>query len=108
MLSRLTAQNSQGEYYLTDTVTLLERDGHRAEAVLAPDYRELIGINTLEQLGEAEALYHAMHGGAARRRPTAACSAACGGRRTTARTSCSRAGRTRCCCSTAIHTARVT
>jgi bifunctional UDP-N-acetylglucosamine pyrophosphorylase/glucosamine-1-phosphate N-acetyltransferase len=67
VLSRLTAQNSQGEYYLTDTVTLLERDGHRAEAVLAPDYRELIGINTLEQLGEAEALYHAMHGGAAPR-----------------------------------------
>jgi bifunctional UDP-N-acetylglucosamine pyrophosphorylase/glucosamine-1-phosphate N-acetyltransferase len=69
VLSRLTAQNSQGEYYLTDTVTLLKRDGHGAEAVLAPDYRELIGINTLEQLGDAEALYHAMHGGSPAPRP---------------------------------------
>jgi len=66
VLSRLTAQNSQGEYYLTDTVALLKRAGHVAAVQLAPDYRELIGINTLEQLGEAESLYHAMRGGSGR------------------------------------------
>lgn len=59
VLSRLTAQNSQGEYYLTDTVLLLKRDGHAAAVVLAPDHRELIGINTVEQLAEAEAIYRA-------------------------------------------------
>ncbi|TMQ69816.1 MAG: bifunctional UDP-N-acetylglucosamine diphosphorylase/glucosamine-1-phosphate N-acetyltransferase GlmU, partial [Candidatus Eisenbacteria bacterium] len=47
VLSRLTAHNAQGEYYLTDTVRLLIADGRKANAVVAPDYRELLGINTL-------------------------------------------------------------
>jgi bifunctional UDP-N-acetylglucosamine pyrophosphorylase/glucosamine-1-phosphate N-acetyltransferase len=59
VLGHLTAQNAQGEYYLTDTVTLLKRDGHQASVVLAPDYREMLGINTVEQLAEAEAIYRA-------------------------------------------------
>lgn len=57
VLGHLTAQNAQGEYYLTDTVALLQRDGHGAAVVLAPDYREMLGINTIEQLAEAEAIY---------------------------------------------------
>ena len=59
VLGHLTAQNAQGEYYLTDSVTLLRRDGHTAAVVLAPDYREMLGINTVEQLAEAEAIYRA-------------------------------------------------
>ena len=65
VLLRLTAQNAQGEYYLTDTVSLLRREGHKTAVVLAPDYRELLGINTVAQLAEVEALYRAMHGGTA-------------------------------------------
>lgn len=57
VLSRLTAHNSQGEYYLTDTVRLLIAAGRKARAVLAPDYRELLGINTVAQLEEAERLH---------------------------------------------------
>jgi bifunctional UDP-N-acetylglucosamine pyrophosphorylase/glucosamine-1-phosphate N-acetyltransferase len=57
VLSRLTAQNSQGEYYLTDTVSLLLRAGKPTSVVCAPDFRELCGINTPEQLTEAEAVY---------------------------------------------------
>ena len=57
VLSRLTAHNTQGEYYLTDTVRLLLEAGRKAEAWCAPDYRELLGINTLEQLAEAERLH---------------------------------------------------
>ena len=56
-LSGLTAHNAQGEYYLTDTVALLRRAGRRAAVVCAPDYREMLGINTVTQLEEAERLY---------------------------------------------------
>lgn len=59
VLGRLTAQNAQGEYYLTDTVALLQQAGHRAAVVVAPDYREMLGINTVEQLAEAEAIHRA-------------------------------------------------
>jgi bifunctional UDP-N-acetylglucosamine pyrophosphorylase/glucosamine-1-phosphate N-acetyltransferase len=62
VLSGLTAHNAQGEYYLTDTVALLRRAGHRASVVLAEDHRELLGINTLEQLHEAEQVWHEMRG----------------------------------------------
>jgi bifunctional UDP-N-acetylglucosamine pyrophosphorylase / glucosamine-1-phosphate N-acetyltransferase len=57
VLSRLTAHNAQREYYLTDTVRLLLEGGRRVEAWCAPDYRELLGINTVEQLAEAERLH---------------------------------------------------
>lgn len=53
-LSGLTAHNSQGEYYLTDVVGVLRRRGGRTAVVCAPDARELLGINTLEQLADAE------------------------------------------------------
>jgi bifunctional UDP-N-acetylglucosamine pyrophosphorylase/glucosamine-1-phosphate N-acetyltransferase len=59
-LSGLSANNAQGEYYLTDTVGLIRRAGGAAGVVCAPDYRELLGINTVEQLEEAERLYHTM------------------------------------------------
>uniref|UniRef100_A0A832HZ51 MobA-like NTP transferase domain-containing protein n=1 Tax=Eiseniibacteriota bacterium TaxID=2212470 RepID=A0A832HZ51_UNCEI len=65
VLSRLTAENAQGEYYLTDTVALLRADGHRAAVVLAADHRELCGINTADQLAEAEALHRALGAGEA-------------------------------------------
>jgi len=56
-LSGLTARNAQGEYYLTDTVGLLRRAGKRTAVVCATDYRELLGINTREQLEEAERIH---------------------------------------------------
>jgi bifunctional UDP-N-acetylglucosamine pyrophosphorylase/glucosamine-1-phosphate N-acetyltransferase len=59
VLSGLTAHNAQGEYYLTDTVALIQQAGHRAAVLCAADYRELLGINTPEQLAEAERI-HAM------------------------------------------------
>jgi bifunctional UDP-N-acetylglucosamine pyrophosphorylase/glucosamine-1-phosphate N-acetyltransferase len=53
-LNSLTAHNAQGEYYLTDTVTLLQRRGRAAAVVCAEDAREMLGVNTVEQLGEVE------------------------------------------------------
>jgi len=60
VLGGLTAHNAQGEYYLTDSMRLLAQGGRRAGVVCAPDYRELLGINTVEQLAEAERLYQEM------------------------------------------------
>ncbi len=65
VLSSLTATNAQGEYYLTDTVSLLQARGQRAAVVCAADHRELLGINTVDQLAEAEAVWLAMKRGAA-------------------------------------------
>jgi bifunctional UDP-N-acetylglucosamine pyrophosphorylase / glucosamine-1-phosphate N-acetyltransferase len=64
ILAGLKADNSQGEYYLTDTVALLQRAGHPAAVVCAADHRELLGINTVDQLAEAEQVYRALGGGA--------------------------------------------
>ena len=60
VLGRLTAHNAQGEYYLTDTVSLIQRGGDRAAVLCADDWRELLGINTPAQLAEAESIYEAM------------------------------------------------
>ena len=60
LLSQLTSHNSQGEYYLTDTVSLLQRAGRKVAVVCAPDHRELLGINTVEQLTEAERIHREM------------------------------------------------
>ena len=57
VLGRLTSRNAQGEYYLTDTVRLLLEEGRAAEAWCAPDYREVLGINTVAQLEEAERIH---------------------------------------------------
>jgi bifunctional UDP-N-acetylglucosamine pyrophosphorylase/glucosamine-1-phosphate N-acetyltransferase len=57
-LSALTAHNDQGEYYLTDTMALLRRSGHAVAVECAPDYRELMGINTVDQLEQAERAWH--------------------------------------------------
>jgi bifunctional UDP-N-acetylglucosamine pyrophosphorylase / glucosamine-1-phosphate N-acetyltransferase len=67
-LAGLTSHNSQGEYYLTDTVGLLRQAGRRVAVVCASDHRELLGINTVEQLQDAERTFHAMRaeGGDAR------------------------------------------
>ena len=60
-LGGLTANNAQGEYYLTDTMNLIRAAGRRVAVVCASDYRELLGINTPDQLREAETLWHAVH-----------------------------------------------
>ena len=62
-LSGLTAHNAQGEYYLTDTALLIRRSGQKANVLCAPDYRELLGVNTAEQLAEAERIHRATHAG---------------------------------------------
>jgi bifunctional UDP-N-acetylglucosamine pyrophosphorylase/glucosamine-1-phosphate N-acetyltransferase len=69
MLERLTSHNAQGEYYLTDTVALLRDAGAVTSVVCCADYRELLGINTVEQLAEAERIHREIASGAPERRP---------------------------------------
>jgi bifunctional UDP-N-acetylglucosamine pyrophosphorylase/glucosamine-1-phosphate N-acetyltransferase len=57
VLGGLTAHNAQGEYYLTDTVSLIQRSGQPAAVLCAEDWRELLGINTPAQLAEAESIF---------------------------------------------------
>ena len=54
-LRRIEPDNSQGEYYLTDVVDVLNSAGHRVEAVLVADAAEVQGINDRVQLAAAEA-----------------------------------------------------
>lgn len=55
-LPRLSNQNAQGEYYLTDVLRILLDDGERVETVRLEDEREAIGINTPDHLAEAQAV----------------------------------------------------
>ena len=56
-LASLGNDNAQGEYYLTDVVTLAVRDGFKVEAVVAPTVAEVLGVNDRLQLAELEAEY---------------------------------------------------
>src|SRR5205807_873200 len=54
-LRRLTDDNVQAEYYLTDVVEVLSAAGHRVEALLADDAGEMLGVNDRLQLAAADA-----------------------------------------------------
>jgi bifunctional UDP-N-acetylglucosamine pyrophosphorylase / glucosamine-1-phosphate N-acetyltransferase len=55
-LDRVTPQNEQGEYYLTDVIAILRDAGHPIEAVIAEDSREGLGVNDRKQLAELTAV----------------------------------------------------
>jgi bifunctional UDP-N-acetylglucosamine pyrophosphorylase/glucosamine-1-phosphate N-acetyltransferase len=53
-LQKLSTNNAQGEYYLTDLVGLLRAEGRRIGAVLAPHWMEAIGVNSRGELAMVE------------------------------------------------------
>lgn len=55
-LSQVTNQNAQGEYYLTDVIGILQKQGLRISAYKSKDPAEAIGVNDRIALGEAERL----------------------------------------------------
>jgi bifunctional UDP-N-acetylglucosamine pyrophosphorylase/glucosamine-1-phosphate N-acetyltransferase len=55
ILPRISRDNAQKEYYLTDAIGLLVADGSRVVCSVAPDADETRGINNRLQLAEAEA-----------------------------------------------------
>lgn len=58
-LRRLSPENAQGEYYLTDAIGVLRQAGHRVIAMTAPEVSEALGVNDRLQLAEAEAALRA-------------------------------------------------
>ncbi len=54
-LRRLSPENAQGEYYLTDAVSVLRETGHTVIGVVADDSYETVGVNDREQLADVEA-----------------------------------------------------
>jgi len=53
-LGKLSNDNAQGEYYLTDVIAMAVADGVPVQGVKAPDQVEVMGINDRKQLAEAE------------------------------------------------------
>ncbi|MBR6507056.1 MAG: NTP transferase domain-containing protein [Clostridia bacterium] len=54
VLSRITPSPVTGEYYLTDVPKLMIAEGYKVEGFILPDETELAGVNTEEDLREAE------------------------------------------------------
>ncbi len=53
-LEEISSDNVQGEFYLTDVMTILKRKGKTVAAFIVDDSSELLGVNTPEQLKLAE------------------------------------------------------
>jgi bifunctional UDP-N-acetylglucosamine pyrophosphorylase/glucosamine-1-phosphate N-acetyltransferase len=62
-LASLRNDNAQGEYYLTDVVTLAVKDGAAIAAVVAPTSAEVLGVNDRQQLAQLEAEYRRLRAG---------------------------------------------
>ncbi|MFB4203874.1 Bifunctional protein GlmU [wastewater metagenome] len=56
-LDRLTADNAQGEYYLTDVIALARADGVPVAGVATADEGEVLGVNSRAQLATVERLW---------------------------------------------------
>jgi bifunctional UDP-N-acetylglucosamine pyrophosphorylase/glucosamine-1-phosphate N-acetyltransferase len=56
-LSKLNSQNAQGEYYLTDVISLALADRVTVDAVKSGDAGEALGVNSRAQLARLERAY---------------------------------------------------
>jgi bifunctional UDP-N-acetylglucosamine pyrophosphorylase/glucosamine-1-phosphate N-acetyltransferase len=56
LIDKVSAQNAQGEYYITDLVELANRAGHKVGYAIAPE-RDVMGVNDRAQLARAESLF---------------------------------------------------
>ncbi len=54
ILSEVDQDNLQGEFYLTDGIAILRSRGFPVAAAMAQDSQEVLGVNTEEQLVDAE------------------------------------------------------
>lgn len=53
-IGKVRADNSQGEFYLTDVIKGIVSEGARVEALVLDDPAEAAGVNTTAELGEVE------------------------------------------------------
>jgi bifunctional UDP-N-acetylglucosamine pyrophosphorylase/glucosamine-1-phosphate N-acetyltransferase len=57
LVNAIGNDNKQGEFYLTEVVTLAVEAGHSVSAIVCEDASEVNGINNQQQLAAVEALY---------------------------------------------------
>lgn len=53
-LKQVDNHNAQGEYYLPDVLSILQKAGEKINACVADNYEDTLGINSREQLAGAE------------------------------------------------------
>lgn len=58
-LHKVKPLNAQMEYYLTDTIEIMQKKGLNIYAYAAPDWHEIMGINTRKELWERESMIQA-------------------------------------------------
>ncbi|MGB2697101.1 MAG: NTP transferase domain-containing protein [Candidatus Zixiibacteriota bacterium] len=56
VLDQVKRGNQQGEYYLTDVVKIMRKNNRKVSAFKASNFKETMGINSLEQLQQMERL----------------------------------------------------
>lgn len=56
-IHKIDNNNAQKEYYLTDTLSVLVRQGQKVEALILDDLAQASGINSQEQLADLEKVY---------------------------------------------------
>lgn len=57
-LTKITTQNAQGEYYLTEVFDILLKHEKKVLTYCTPNSHEALGINSRSQLAEAEGIIH--------------------------------------------------
>lgn len=60
-LSQVERSNAQGEYYLTDVLPILKKDGHKVAVLATNEVDQIHGINDRIQMASAEAIIRQRH-----------------------------------------------
>ncbi len=55
-IGKIDSKNAQEEFYLTDLIGVAYAEDRNAKVVIAPEYEEVMGINTLDELKRAESI----------------------------------------------------
>lgn len=61
-LRKINNENAQQEYYLTDIIAIAHESGDGVGSLIAADHREVMGINTPQELREAHCYMEKMKG----------------------------------------------
>jgi len=61
-LGKINNENAQQEYYLTDIIAIAHKSGDGVGSLIADDHREVMGINTPEDLRDAHCYLEKMKG----------------------------------------------
>lgn len=56
VIAEIQPDNKQAEYYLTDTIEIAQKKNQKIAVITMDDPEQVMGVNTLEELGKAERL----------------------------------------------------